>query len=345
MNKYSFWTNTVIPIEGFTTFGINAKPNSTNPIGFFGTGLKYAVAIILRHGGTIRLFIDGVEYEFYVKDKDFRGKVFQQCRMKKRKGVLSRWNHVDLPFTTELGKNWELWQAYRELESNTRDEGGESYEVTGSDADRESKGTYIEVDCKCFVDVAAEDNLVFLDSKGKLIYEGTRFDVYDSPSKWIYFRGVRAHDLRYPARFTYDLKAPHFELSEDRSIKNSFVAFYYISSAYMTAIDDVATLNKALNTKEGSPMHFEGHDLQFDATTYGASDSFRSVARKLSIKGFAGPQVFGYHSAASAVYSHVPDTTEVKLTDDEWKKVVQLLADSPHDVEVQSIIDKIEQQL
>ena len=33
-------------------------------------------------------------------------------------------NEEQLPFTTELGKNWEVWQAYRELHSNTLDESG-----------------------------------------------------------------------------------------------------------------------------------------------------------------------------------------------------------------------------
>lgn len=29
-----------IPLEAFTTFGINSKPNSLNPIGFFGSGAQ-----------------------------------------------------------------------------------------------------------------------------------------------------------------------------------------------------------------------------------------------------------------------------------------------------------------
>jgi hypothetical protein len=99
-----------------------------NPIGQFGTGLKYAVAVILRHGGTVRLFIETEEYEFYVHEKDFRGKELQTVRMRKRHGTLARWmSSRQLPFTLNYGRNWELWQAYRELESNARDErGGDS---------------------------------------------------------------------------------------------------------------------------------------------------------------------------------------------------------------------------
>lgn len=121
-----FQNQGLIPIDAFTTFGINAKPNSDNPIGYFGTGLKYAVAVTLRLGGTFRLFRGIEEYEFYLKEKDFRGKSFQTVRMRKRKSLMARWSYDKLPFTTELGKNWKPWMAIRELESNTRDENGHS---------------------------------------------------------------------------------------------------------------------------------------------------------------------------------------------------------------------------
>ena len=68
-----FHTPTLIPIEGFTTFGLNAKPNVKTPIGFFGTGLKYAVAITLRLGGTFYLYIGSGLYEFYISKGEFRG--------------------------------------------------------------------------------------------------------------------------------------------------------------------------------------------------------------------------------------------------------------------------------
>src|ERR1700733_12022356 len=38
-----------IEIDAITTFGVSVK-EGPNPIGFFGTGLKYAVAVLLRHG-------------------------------------------------------------------------------------------------------------------------------------------------------------------------------------------------------------------------------------------------------------------------------------------------------
>jgi len=330
---YSFKTDTVIPMMAFTSFGVNAKPNSDNPLGYFGTGLKYAVSIILRSGGTIRLLVDGVEYEFYTNKQQFRGKDFNVVRMKKRTGLLSSWRYEALPFTTELGKNWGLWQAFRELESNTRDENGWSGATEHRSTLADSKGkTIIEVDCNNFVDVAGQLNEVFLDEKGPLIFENDKFAMYDSPSKYLYYRGVRVHSMRYPARFTYDFKKGIVVLSEDRSAVNDYMLFHYVSSALMREIQDKAALNKALNSTEGQ-THFEGHDISFSSAEYGISDAFRTVATRLGKKGFSPAAVSGaLYTSSRPVYTE--PRTEVTLLDAQWELILCTLRNYVKDVTV-----------
>ena len=85
MKKLWFVTPGAFPLDAFTTFGTNVKPNTTTPIGHFGTGLKYAVAIALRLGGSVTLYTGGAEYGFYLEKKEFRGKVFNTVRMRSRK--------------------------------------------------------------------------------------------------------------------------------------------------------------------------------------------------------------------------------------------------------------------
>lgn len=350
---YAFVTNTVIPIDAFTTFGINAKPNSGNPIGYFGTGLKYAVAVILRQGGTIRVLVDGTEYEFYTTDADFRGKHFKKIRMKKRGDILGRWRYEPLPFTTELGKNWDLWHAYRELESNTRDEGGSSLECEPATLS-ESKGkTIIEVNCAGFQDVVNIENDVFLDNAGKKVFENRHFTMYDTPSKYLYYRGVRVYDMRYQARYTYDFKQGCVDLSEDRSARNTFMLFWYISGALLREITDKVVLQKALNkSKDDSKLHFEGHDLSFSATEYGVSNEFREVAKRLSMKGFATESVSTVYLGMIA-RTPEKETVKASLTDDEWHVVLQALkyavdndvdlGDVKHDA--QHVLSELENQV
>lgn len=52
MSKLYFLNNGEFDVSAMLTFGVSAK-ESDNPIGQFGTGFKYAIAIILRLGGSI----------------------------------------------------------------------------------------------------------------------------------------------------------------------------------------------------------------------------------------------------------------------------------------------------
>jgi hypothetical protein len=47
MTSLVFRTPGVLDLRALTTFGMSSKPNSTSPIGIFGTGLKYAVAVMV----------------------------------------------------------------------------------------------------------------------------------------------------------------------------------------------------------------------------------------------------------------------------------------------------------
>ena len=114
----------LIDSRAFTTFGINAKPSTNSPIGYFGTGLKYAIAVLVREGLKVTVWIGTEPHEFYCEPSNFRGKDFSLIRMRRQRGVTRKWMATDLPFTTELGKNWKLWMALRELHSNTLDENG-----------------------------------------------------------------------------------------------------------------------------------------------------------------------------------------------------------------------------
>lgn len=211
-----FQNDGILPIEGFTTFGMSAKPGSTNPIGKFGTGLKNAVAIILRLGGEIRVWRGMEEYVFYTQDVDFRGKTFSKVRMKRRKGLLP-WRYESLPFTTELGKHWQPWMAFRELEANTRDEeNGKTISTHPSMLDFYGKegSTTIMVDCKEIDEAYANIDDIFLPTQ-EPVFENGDVRIYDKPSDYVYYRGMRVTDLRKPSIFTYEMKS--VMLTEDRT--------------------------------------------------------------------------------------------------------------------------------
>ena len=231
-----FITPGELPLDALTRFGINHKPNSNNPLGYFGTGLKYGVAIVLRLGGKVYLRTDKGQFEFYSKVEDFRGKDFQGVRMRRRNSLLSRWTYDKLPFTTELGKNWEPWQAYREYISNTFDENGgvvvdQAYETP----DDPSFGHWHPGSSVLTVEMPTDVFNAFVDDpesvhlpadvveRGPVVYEDAVLVIHQRESKHVYYKGIRVSDFPHGvgSMLTYDFKGG-VVLSEDRSVRNQW---------------------------------------------------------------------------------------------------------------------------
>lgn len=312
-----FKTKGEIPLTSFTRFGVNAKIK-TNPIGHFGTGLKYAISIILREGGTIKLYINEVEYEFYLRDVKFRGKSFQEIRMRKRPVGIIKWSKsTALPFTTELGKEWGLWQAYRELESNTRDE--EEGESGHCESVTPQKGyTTILVDCEGFSEAAVQGS-VFIDLNNlKLVRSYPEFDLYEGSSKYLYCRGVRVYETRNPTRFTYDLKPSTVVLSEDRSAANIWSIQWDITYRFKTE-QNQEFLERLLHKAEC--QFFETHDLNFGDVT---EEKFKQTVKKMAPLGTLGPAGVSSFKLMSYQESVVREKS-VTLSDKRWDTILNLL--------------------
>ena len=83
-----------------SSFGVNVKENDS-PIGYFGTGLKYALAILMREKVSVEIAIGERLLKVGTSEETIRRVKFS---------FITLGGEV-LNFTTELGKNWELWMA------------------------------------------------------------------------------------------------------------------------------------------------------------------------------------------------------------------------------------------
>lgn len=110
-----FETNGEIDVAAITTFGVSVKVGD-NPIGMFGTGLKYGVAVLLRTGHRVTGFIGEEPIEFSTRRQLIRGRAFEVVELRRGDG-----QPESAGFTTDLGKTWQVWMAYRELYCNARD--------------------------------------------------------------------------------------------------------------------------------------------------------------------------------------------------------------------------------
>jgi hypothetical protein len=190
-----------IDLDVLKIMGVSVK-ECASPIGHFGTGLKYAIAVLLREGIDLCMFIGKNRYDFYSEPRTIRGKTLHLCLMK------GPFDIVDLPFTTDLGSGWEPWQAYREFRSNCIDEGGEEFEG-------DPRG---EEDCTTFCIGEVDTRGVFLaDLALPMLFSDAQIEIYKGESEFIYYQGIRAKDLKVPSMYTYNILRP-CDLTEDRRL-------------------------------------------------------------------------------------------------------------------------------
>lgn len=200
----------VIDMDVVRVMGVSVKEGE-NPIGFFGTGLKFAIATLLRTGHSITIRAGRDVHTFGVKPRTIRGQVFDGVYM----------DDEPMAFTTQLGRAWEPWQAYRELHSNCLDEGGEI-----SDKPLHAD-TVIEVTGEAIQKEYLDRGRLFLQHEPIAKVDG--LEVHAGQTRFIYYRGVRAGVLPERAMFTYNITAD-MTLSEDRNFKDLWQVEYAIES-------------------------------------------------------------------------------------------------------------------
>lgn len=180
---------------------MGASVKSESAIGYFGTGLKFAIAVLLRTGHEIAITVSGVRYSFTVRQQSLRGKDFQIVYM----------NNEPLGFTTDLGKNWETWMAFRELYSNMLDEHGW--------IDGEPGGTSIEVSGPEIEEVYRNRREFFIEDR-RCVSRTSEIDFHEGASPYIFYRGVRVHKMNSPAPYTINLQQAR--LTEDRTLAETY---------------------------------------------------------------------------------------------------------------------------
>lgn len=195
----------LIDINAAIIMGINAKTNES-PIGFFGTGLKYSIATILRNGCQIEIYRGHERYKFTTEEIITRDQKFDVVVM----------NDRQLGFTTDLGRRWELWQAYRELYSNMKDEGGEVFK------DKHLLPLTYEGETRIVVYGSAFEEIY--ENRGTFILENDPLyitevgDLHAGHTRGLFYRGIKVEHSPLPYANTFNVKR-YLELTEDRTVK------------------------------------------------------------------------------------------------------------------------------
>lgn len=209
MTKYLKISNGIeIEPNAFKLLGACTKRGDTSKIGYFGSGLKYAIAVMMREGVEMRIFSGMREVVLGTISENFRDNVFHIITIDGEKTSL----------TTSMGVDWKLWQAIREIYCNALDE--EDCDIKRGEC--EAVG---EEGCTIFYipivdglqDIINKWDKYFAYNRETLVYNkiGSVYETVDDTAT-IYRRGIRCYDTKEKSLYDYEL--PKISINESRVI-------------------------------------------------------------------------------------------------------------------------------
>ncbi len=250
----------LLDIRAVKTLGVSVKKEGA--IGYFGTGLKYALAVLLREQQVVTIYIGEDRYEFETRTENIQGKDFDLVFM----------NGEQMPFTTEFGKNWEVWMAFRELACNAQDEGGQ-FVYSEKAHEEKPNQTMIVVQGKKIEEAYGERDSIFYPYDRQ--EDHRRCDIVRKAATHLYYRGVRVMPHENNTLFTYNLKEA-IELTEDRTAKNIYQVRRHIADFFLYEADE-DTIIRAVTAPD---TYFEG-EIDFYQPFASPSESFMKVMENL----------------------------------------------------------------
>jgi hypothetical protein len=196
-------------VEALSLLGASTKRGQTNKIGQFGSGNKFALAYLLRNKYEVTIFSGLKEIKVTTNNKVFREHTFD----------VICFNDNETSITTEFGKDWQLWQAIRELYCNALDEGEAQIGYVNIITPQENTtNIYIKTRPE-IVNFISNFDEVFAENKEVLFSceSGTIYQKVGNSNLNLFRRGIKCFESDTESIFDYDI--PNIEIDENRLVK------------------------------------------------------------------------------------------------------------------------------
>jgi hypothetical protein len=219
-----------IEMDSFMILGGSTKRDDKDKIGRFGSGLKYAIATLLRMDVEFTIFSGKLTIPFKKKTKRFRDKHFDMILI----------NGKETNFSTDMGPDWSYYESIREIYSNAKDEGITAFETTDGFYGIEGQTSiYIKMDdgVKDLIDnfeyyfsFYRNDIINEYPDSDDLSYKYRGVKVFKSKGHLIIYKdGFRVHEnKRKKSLFNYDI--PSVIINESREISSFYLVEWDIAS-------------------------------------------------------------------------------------------------------------------
>lgn len=278
-----------IEANSFELIGASTKRGESGKIGFFGSGLKYSIAYMMRNGIEFKVYSGLREIVFSSKDETFRDKTFSRIYI----------NGSPTSYTTSMGATWnEDWFVLREIYCNALDENGAIIVNDTTDLNPVEGKTRIYVaHTHNLQDVIQNWDAYFADERTPLFtcenkvytsglgnndnYTTSQKPIVYSKEKnqygILYRKGIRCHTSDKMA-FDYNLECVN--LNEDRTAANSF-GLDYMFADMAGQVSNIEWLEKVLtdtDCREFYAIRSTKADQTPSSAWVGLSKKYRLIA-------------------------------------------------------------------
>jgi len=262
-----------IETNSFELIGASTKRGETGKIGFFGSGLKYSIAYMMRKGIDFRVFSGESELIFTTTPETLKEQTFDRICI----------NGKPTSYTVTMGPTWtEDWFVLRELYCNALDESNCQMVKETENINSAAGKTRIYVELtKTLKDVVAGWDSYFSSDREPLFESGEIYTSYLSSSdigginsqkikvfsktKGILFR--KGINVAEKSKQLYDYGIEHCAINEDRTAKHTSAMPYIFTGLIATLPDENYVLNILRSGSDDDPceeyislQHNHSHD-------------------------------------------------------------------------------------
>ncbi len=231
-----------IDINSLLLIGASTKRGDENKIGFFGSGLKYSIAILARNNILPVIYSGSRRINIETRPQIFREQTFNQIIIDGKETSL----------TAEMGPDWKAWYAIREIYCNAIDEGNGKLELAEEAVPLEGKTHFFIENTGIFDEILFNWDKYFTNKRKDLVLTSDKDKIFfGSEQKIVYRRGVRCYSYDKPSLYHYDLN--DVEINESRVASNSFILGICITRILIKS----ATTEMAKNIFDNYSGHVE----------------------------------------------------------------------------------------
>jgi hypothetical protein len=261
MKKYILIQNDgEIETNSFELIGASTKRNDETKIGFFGSGLKYSIAFMMRNNIDFKIFSGNKEVVFTTKQELLKDQTFERICI----------NGIPTSYTTTMGPTWEFqWFVLREIYCNAIDEGTcQLVKSTENVCPSEGKTRiYIELTDnlrdvinnwdKYFSDerepIAVIDNVhtSYLSNK----CSDQQIKIYKKTNGSLFRKGVMVYSNE---KYLYDYEVALADINEDRTAKHPVALQYGFVSMMSSFSSEQFVLSVLRNMESAEYLSLRG---------------------------------------------------------------------------------------